>query len=87
MRIGLGTGQLTMKLLAETVLGQGNIVAFVDSNPINHGKHLCGVPILPPQRAGDYSCPIVIASTLHQAAIVDQIRKDLALSNPLIMLS
>ena len=82
-----GTGQLTMKLLAETVLGQANIAAFVDSNPINHGKHLRGVPILSPLRASDYSCPIVVASTLHQSAIVEQIRKNLALSNSLILLS
>ncbi|GCA86292.1 hypothetical protein MiHa_04283 [Microcystis aeruginosa NIES-2522] len=33
-----GTGQLAMKLLAETSLAKANIVAFVDGNPINQGS-------------------------------------------------
>ena len=41
-----GTGQLAMKLLAETSLANAQIVAFVDGNPVNHGKILRGVPNL-----------------------------------------
>lgn len=35
-----GTGQLALKLLADSPLKKENIVAFIDSNPINQGKTL-----------------------------------------------
>ena len=81
-----GTGQLTMKLLAETALGGANIVAFVDSNPINHGQLLKGVPIVGPDDLPASDIPIVIASTIHQHEIADTIRNDLGRSNELLML-
>ena len=81
-----GTGQLTMKLLAETALGGANIVAFVDSNPINHGQRLKGVPIVGPGALPAADLPIVIASTIHQNEIADTIRNDLGRSNELLML-
>ena len=43
-----GTGQLTLKLLAETCLGHANIAAFVDGNPINQGKILRGQSVIAP---------------------------------------
>jgi len=81
-----GTGQLTMKLLGETALGGANIVAFVDSNPINHGQLLKGVPIVGPDELPESDIPIVIASTIHQHAIAETIRNDLGRSNELLML-
>jgi 2-polyprenyl-3-methyl-5-hydroxy-6-metoxy-1,4-benzoquinol methylase len=81
-----GTGQLTMKLLAETPLGRANIVAFVDSNPINHGELLNGVPIVGPDRLPDSDVPIVVASTIHQDEIAKTIRDDLGRSNELLLL-
>jgi FlaA1/EpsC-like NDP-sugar epimerase len=82
-----GTGQLTMKLLAQSVLGSAAIVAFIDGNPVNHGRTLRGVPILPPSRAAEFGCPIVVASTLHQRAISRTIREQLRLDNELILLA
>ena len=84
-----GTGQLTMKLLAETSLFDANLVALVDGNPINHGKTLCGRAICPPERipiiAPD-AC-ILIGTLLHHEAIVRRIRGDLGLKNQIVTLS
>ena len=82
-----GTGQLTMKLLAETPLGEAQIVAFVDSNPINQGRLLRDVPILAPEAIRGMAQPILVASTLHQDEIVAVIRSRMGLTNPLILLS
>lgn len=82
-----GTGQLTMKLLAETRLGQARIAAFVDSNPVNHGKMLCGTCIVAPsQLASLPPHPIILGTLLHQEAITRQIRAIPALKNPVLVL-
>ena len=80
-----GTGQLAMKLLLETSLGGADIAAFVDSNPINQGKLLRGVKVLPPSALQGMSEPIVISTTLHQQSILGQIR-EMGLTNTLILL-
>jgi len=80
-----GTGQLTMKLLVETSLARAEIVAFVDSNPINQRKSLRGIQIIAPAEVHQLSEPILISSTLHQKSISEQIHK-MGLSNPLILL-
>jgi SAM-dependent methyltransferase len=80
-----GTGQLANKLLIETCLGQADVAAFVDSNPINHGKVLRGVEIIAPAALRDRPEPIVITTTLHHRAIADQIR-GLGLGNDLVVL-
>jgi 2-polyprenyl-3-methyl-5-hydroxy-6-metoxy-1,4-benzoquinol methylase len=82
-----GTGQLAMKLLAETALGDARIAAFIDGNPINHGKRLRGRPILSPQEVRGLPHPIVITSMLHQREILEGIRGRLGLSNPVITLA
>jgi hypothetical protein len=81
-----GTGQLTMKLLAETSLGVTRIEAFVDSNPINQGKILVGHPILAPHEIKDHRAPILVATMLHQKEITATIRGELKLPNPVITL-
>jgi SAM-dependent methyltransferase len=80
-----GTGQLAMKLLAETSLANAQIVAFVDGNPVNHGKILRGVPILAPEEIVEMDQPIIVTSILHQKAIAYRIRQ-LELSNKVILL-
>jgi len=80
-----GTGQLAMKLLAETSLANAEIVAFVDSNPINQGRFLRGIPILAPSQVKPSTHPIIVASILHYRAIVENIRQ-LGLPNPVIAL-
>lgn len=81
-----GTGQLAMKLLSETCLGQAKIVAFVDGNPINHGKVLLGQPILAPDQIRHLSQPIVVTSILHASEISNVIRHQHNLTNPVLLL-
>lgn len=81
-----GTGQLTWKLLADGSLALANIAAFVNSNPASHGLTLCGRPILGPSQVESGSRPIVVASLMHQSAIVERIRQ-LGLANPVIVLA
>lgn len=78
-----GTGELTAKLLADSVLARANVVGFVDSNPINQGRVLRGLPIQAPAdlKSGDEI--IVAASILHYASIVQAIRA-LGLRNPVL---
>lgn len=80
-----GTGQLSMKLLAETSLARADIVAFVDNNRINHGEILHGKPILAPQELGHLNFPILIATLLHHKSIANQIR-DMGFKNEIVFL-
>jgi FlaA1/EpsC-like NDP-sugar epimerase len=80
-----GSGQLAMKLLRQEPLRTAKIVACVDSNPINQGKKLNGIPILAPTELNGLDCPIVIATTLHDSAIRSDIHK-LGIPNRLISL-
>jgi SAM-dependent methyltransferase len=80
-----GAGQLTLKLLAETSLAKAKIVAFVDSNPIHHGRRLAGAPILAPGEIREYPQPILIGTTLHHREILAQIER-LGLRNRTILL-
>jgi len=80
-----GTGQLAMKLLVETSLGKADIAAFIDNNPIYHGKTLRGVKILHPRALAGLDGPILITTILHQQAIAAQIR-ELGLPNEIVFL-
>jgi SAM-dependent methyltransferase len=80
-----GTGQLVMKLLAETSLAKADIVAFVDNNTINQGRMLKGIPIMSPKKIGNLPYPILVTTLLHQKAISEQI-KSLGLPNSIIFL-
>ena len=81
-----GTGQLALKLLAETVLGDAQIECFIDGNPVFHGLRIGGVPVRGPEVLADYDCPVVIASTIHRDAIERRIRGELGATNDLITL-
>lgn len=78
-----GTGELTAKLLADTVLARANVVGFVDSNPINQGRLLRGLPIQSPAALKSGDEIIVAASILHHASIVQAIGA-LGLRNPVL---
>lgn len=80
-----GAGQLAMKLLAETALGQAEIAAFVDGNPIHHGKTIRGVPVLGPEQIRGLGHPILITTTLHEREIAEQIAR-MGLSNRVVCL-
>jgi len=83
-----GTGQLTMKLLCETVLERHTVAAFVDSNPVHQGDMFHGVPVLSPQQLQERGLtePIIIGSLLHGREIVTGIRERYHLPNTLIQL-
>jgi 2-polyprenyl-3-methyl-5-hydroxy-6-metoxy-1,4-benzoquinol methylase len=82
-----GTGQLAMKLLAETSLAKANIVAFVDGNPINQGNVIAGIAVLSPHQiqSREMRQPIIITSIISQDAIYNAIKK-MNLPNPVILL-
>ena len=82
-----GTGQLALKLLVETSLRHASIAAFVDGNPVNQGKTLRGVPVLAPASLrGLPPYPVLIATQLHQQAILAMLHGELGLTNPAITL-
>jgi 2-polyprenyl-3-methyl-5-hydroxy-6-metoxy-1,4-benzoquinol methylase len=80
-----GTGQLAMKLLAETSLVHANIIAFVDNNPINQGKILLGRPILSPHQLTDIDAPILVTTLLHHHTIAKQIH-EMNIKNEIVFL-
>ncbi|HLJ48817.1 MAG TPA: class I SAM-dependent methyltransferase [Bryobacteraceae bacterium] len=84
-----GTGQLTMKLLSDTVLKDQPITAFVDKNPVNHGRILRRIAIVSPEEIArqNSEAPIVVASLLHGKSIERDIRGQYGLRNPLVSLS
>lgn len=79
-----GTGSHTLRLLANTRLGEANIRAFVDSNPRYQGKDLYGIHIISPQALEKDMGAILISSRVYQHEIIEQIRKDLHLDNQII---
>lgn len=64
-----GTGQFTLRLLAQSALAECRIAGFIDGNPGHHGKHLLGIEIFSPQVLDVLDHPIIIGSMLHQHAI------------------
>jgi hypothetical protein len=58
----------------------------VDGNPDKQGKRLFNLPVLAPESLAGRTDKILVASTIHQAAIARRIREQMKLSNPLILL-
>ncbi len=82
-----GTGAHTLRLLANSRLGEAKILAFVDSNPRYQGKQLNGTPIIAPTELTRYPVhPILISSRVFQEEIFQQIRGELRLGNAVIRL-
>ena len=81
-----GTGQLTMKLLAETCLREAAIEAFVDGNPVNQGKELLGRKVIGGGDLPRGTTPILVCSLINSTAIIQAIRS-LGLTNPVVELS
>ena len=82
----MSKAQRVQKLLVDTALGRANIVGFVDSNPINQGRVLRGLPILAPGELTSGPEIIVVASILHHKAILGAVR-ELGLRNPVLGLT
>ncbi|HEU4721326.1 MAG TPA: hypothetical protein VFS59_08185, partial [Gemmatimonadaceae bacterium] len=81
-----GAGQTTLKLLGVTMLRHRDIAAFVDTNPVLHGKRLRGAPIVGPDSLGDYPEPILVGSLISREPIARRIR-ELGLPNRVIFLN
>jgi len=80
-----GTGQLSMKLLADTCLRDAKIAAFVDGNPINQGKILHGAKVIASSEITSRDTPILVCSLINEDSILEAIR-DLNLPNPVATL-
>jgi SAM-dependent methyltransferase len=61
-----GAGQLTMKLLRDTVLFDADVIGIIDSSPQKQGLHFNGVSVIPPEVATAETCLVVIGS-IHDA--------------------
>lgn len=77
-----GVGQLTLKLLAETALGEARIAAFLDSSPVHQGHLFHGAPVMAPTALRDETTPILVASIINQGSIIETIQR-LGLKNPI----
>ena len=75
-----GTGQLTMKLLADTRLKDARIAAFVDGNPINQGKLFRGSKVIAGSEINAPETPILVCSLINADSILETIL-DLKLPN------
>jgi hypothetical protein len=82
-----GAGQLTMKLLRNTVLARRRVVAIVDGSPQRQGLHLDGLPVVAPAalRARP-DVPVVIGSFHSERSILRMMRERYELRNRAVLL-
>jgi SAM-dependent methyltransferase len=69
-----GMGELSLKLLASTVLAERRAVALVDLNPARHGQAFGPVRVAPPDDALVGGHPVVVGSLLRADSIVASMR-------------
>lgn len=81
-----GVGTHTRRLLANGMLAEAEISAFVDSSPKFQGEALQGIPIISPVDLRGRKERIMISSYAFQDEIYRQIRHELALNNEIILL-
>lgn len=81
-----GAGTHTLRLMEKSDLANANIVAFLDSNPKNHGKKINGVPILPPKSLPSPEATILISSHAAESEIKLYIRNVLGWKNDVVCL-
>lgn len=80
-----GVGTHTLRLLAESSLGQANIVAFLDGNPRYHGCQVLNRPVLAPKVLPDYpDVAVLISSRAFQEEIATVIRQTLKCTNQIV---
>jgi SAM-dependent methyltransferase len=81
-----GVGTHTLHLMESTSLAEANITVFVDVNSKYHGKELFGRQVISPREVAARSEAVLISSRAFQSEIVDTIRNEAQLDNPLILL-
>lgn len=80
-----GVGTHTLRLLAESSLGEANIMAFLDGNPRYHCCKLLNRPILAPNDLKNYpDFSVLISSRAYQEEIASEIRQTLKCENQII---
>jgi SAM-dependent methyltransferase len=82
-----GAGQLSLKLLSDSVLSELPIAAIVDSSPQKQGLHVGDRVVEPPSAVKDPAACIVIASIHHEDAIERTIRVEMGLPNRIVKLA
>jgi hypothetical protein len=82
-----GAGQLSLKLLSDSVLSELPIAAIVDSSPQKHGLHVGERVVVPPGAVKGLDACIVVASIHHEDAIERTIRTEMGLPNRIVKLS
>ncbi len=80
-----GAGQLSLKLLSDSVLSEHPVKVIVDSSPQKQGLHIDHV-VEPPSVVKKLAGCIVIASIHHEDAIERTIRADMCLPNRIVRL-
>lgn len=81
-----GAGELLLKLLGNSVLGQCQIQAIVDASPSKQGMHIAGVRVSDPSTLAASDAPIVVTSLVHRDSIVAAIRERLGDAQPVLTL-
>jgi SAM-dependent methyltransferase len=82
-----GAGQLSLKLLSDSVLSELPIDAIVDSSPQKQGLHIGDRVVVAPSAMNNPAACIVIASVHHEDAIERTIRVDMGLPNRIVKLA
>jgi hypothetical protein len=80
-----GMGELSMKLLAQTVLAELDPVALVDGNAARQGAQYRGEPVVSPDAIRRDDVPIVIGSLIRDEPIISAIAAR-QLPNPVVPL-
>jgi SAM-dependent methyltransferase len=78
-----GMGELSMKLLADTVLAQRHPVTLVDGNLARQGTHYRGQPVVSPDAIPRGDIPIVVGSLVRDEPIISAIAAR-GLPNPVV---
>ncbi len=81
-----GVGTHTLRLLSTGSLDPSKVALFVDSNPKYQEQALRGIPVVSPADLKHRTEAILISSRGFQREIRGQIRNQLGLTNPLILL-
>ncbi len=81
-----GVGTHTLRLLGTGGLDPANVALFVDANAKYQNQLLQGIQVISPDELGGRGEPILISSRGFQSEIHNQIRNEMNLPNPVILL-
>lgn len=80
-----GAGMNTYRMLASTLLGKCNVAAFIDAQPVKHGRLLMGKPIVPPEYLNAFNGAVVLSTAFHNRQIEEKLKRS-GLSNRVVSL-